>query len=599
MNNIRNFAIIAHIDHGKSTLADRLMEECGALESREMVNQVLDSMEIERERGITIKAQTVRLSYIANDGNQYFLNLIDTPGHADFLYEVNRSLIACEGSLLVVDSSKGVEAQTIANLYEAIGNNHEIIIVLNKIDLPTADPQKVKFQIEEMVGIDVDVSESVLISAKTGFGVRDVLEAIVTKFPAPKGDINAPLQAVLIDSWYDSYLGVVILVRVKNGVLKRGMKIIMMSNNTTYQVNNIGIFTPKKVMKCKLSIGEVGFITVSTKVIVNCKIGDTITEEKRPCRQQSFRFKEIHHVVFCSIFPSKTDDFKFLKEALRKLHLNDSSFIFETEVSNSFGYGFRCGFLGMLHLEVIQERLKKEFGLNLITIAPSVMYKVTMQGGNILNINNPNDMPNFTKVNMVAEPWIIATIITPSQYLGEILFLCKERRGEQIDLSYLSSMTKVLIKYELPLSEVIFNFYDRLKSISKGYASLNWKISNYKESQISKLSILINGEYVSPLTCIVHKSKAEKRGREMCKRLKDLIPRQQYKIAIQAVVNNKIIARETINPYRKDVTAKLYGGDVTRKMKLLEKQKRGKKKLYSIGNINISHNIFIQVLKIN
>ncbi|CCF78268.1 GTP-binding protein LepA [Wolbachia endosymbiont of Onchocerca ochengi] len=598
MNKIRNFAIIAHIDHGKSTLADRLIEWCNALEAREMTNQVLDSMEIERKRGITIKAQTVKLSYTANDGNQYCLNLIDTPGHVDFSYEVSRSLAACEGSLLIVDSSQGIEAQTLANVYRAIENNHEIIVVLNKVDLPAADPEMVKLQIGEVIGIDT--SNSILISAKTGLGIRDVLEAIVTKLPAPRGDIDAPLQAILIDSWYDTYLGVVILVRVKNGILKKGMRIIMMSNNATYQVDNIGIFTPKKVMTGELSTGEIGFITASIKKVTDCKVGDTITEEIRPCSKALPGFKEVHPVVFCSIFPDKTDNFKYLKEALEKLHLNDASFTFETETSNALGYGFRCGFLGILHLEVIQERLEREFNLSLTVTAPSVIYKITTQNGKILNTHNSNEIPDLTKIKIVEEPWITATIITPDQYLGEIISLCEERRGKQKDLSYIGNTSTTLLKYKLPLSEVVFDFYDRLKSISKGYSSLDWKVSDYQESQVDKLTFLVNGKLVDALTCIIHKSRVEKRGREICSRLKDLIPRQQYKIIIQAAVSGKIIAKEIINPYRKDVTAKLYGGDVTRKMKLLEKQKKGKKKLYSIGRVvNIPHNTFIQALKIN
>ncbi len=596
MDNVRNFAIIAHIDHGKSTLADRLIEECNGLEAREMTNQVLDSMDIERERGITIKAQTVRLNYTANDGNRYCLNLMDTPGHVDFSYEVSRSLAACEGSLLVIDSSQGVEAQTLANVYKAIDNNHEIIVVLNKVDLPASDPERVKLQVEEIIGIGS--SESILISAKTGLGIRDVLEAIITKLPAPQGNINAPLQAILVDSWYDPYLGVVILVRVKNGVLKKGMKIVMMSNNAVYQVDNIGIFTPKKVMTSELSAGEVGFITASMRKMADCKVGDTITEEKKPCGEALPGFKEIHPVVFCSIFPNKTDCFKYLREALEKLHLNDTSFTFEAETSNALGYGFRCGFLGMLHLEVIQERLEREFDLDLTATAPSVIYEVTTQSGETLNIHNPNDMPDSVKIKIVEEPWITATIMVPDQYLGEILSLCDERRGKQEDLSYVGNTMTALLKYKLPLSEVVLDFYDRLKSISKGYASLDWEISNYQESQIDKLSFLVNGEPVDALACIVHKSRSEKRGREICARLRDLIPRQQYKIAIQATVGGKIVARETINPYRKDVTAKLYGGDVTRKMKLLEKQKKGKKRLYSVGNVDIPHNAFIQALKI-
>ncbi|QKX01656.1 elongation factor 4 [Wolbachia endosymbiont of Cruorifilaria tuberocauda] len=596
MNNIRNFAIIAHIDHGKSTLADRLIERCNGLEMREMTDQVLDSMEIERERGITIKAQTVKLDYTTSNGNQYCLNLMDTPGHVDFSYEVSRSLAACEGSLLVVDSSQGVEVQTISNVHKAIDNNHEIIVVLNKVDLPAADPERVKLQIEEVIGIDT--SKSILISAKTGFGIKDVLEAIVTRLPAPHGDMNAPLQAILIDSWYDAYLGVVILVRVKNGILKKGMRIVMMSSKAVYQVDNIGIFTPKKFMTGKLSTGEVGFITASIKEMTDCKVGDTLTEEKRPCSEAFPGFKEVHPVVFCSIFPNKTDNFKYLREALEKLHLNDASFTFETETSNALGYGFRCGFLGMLHLEVIQERLQREFDLGLISTAPSVIYRVITQSNEIINIRNSSDMPDPIKIKIVEEPWISATIMVPDQHLGRILSLCKERRGEQKSLSY-TAKTTVLLRYKLPLSEVVFDFYDRLKSISNGYASLDWEISDYQESQIDRLSFLVNGKQVDALACIVHKSKIEKRGREICSRLKDLIPRQQYKITIQAVVGSKIVAREVINPYRKDVTAKLYGGDVTRRMKLLEKQNKGKKKLHSIGSVNIPHSAFIQALKMN
>ncbi|GHM58378.1 MAG: elongation factor 4 [Candidatus Mesenet longicola] len=594
MNNIRNFAIIAHIDHGKSTLADRLIECCNGLETRKMVDQVLDSMDIERERGITIKAQTVRLKYVADDGNIYHLNLMDTPGHVDFSYEVSRSLAACEGSLLVIDASQGVEAQTLANVYRALDSNHEIIVVLNKIDLPAADPERVKSQIEEIIGIDA--SEAILISAKTGLGIKDVLNTIVKKLPLPKGDELAPLQAILVDSWYDAYLGVIILVRVKNGTLIKGMKIVMMSNNATYQVDNIGIFTPKKVMAEKLSAGEIGFITASIKEVADCKVGDTITEEKRSCAEALPGFRQTSPVVFCSIFPNSADDFEYLRDALSKLHLNDASFTFETESSNALGYGFRCGFLGMLHLEVIQERLEREFDLDLTATAPSVIYKVKMKNGQNLNIHNPNDMPEPDKVLSTEEPWIIASIMVPDEYLGSILTLCNERRGEQDDLSYMGSTA--LVKYKLPLSEIIFDFYDRLKSISKGYASLDWEFSEYRESQIEKLSFLVNGESVDALACIIHKSRVEQRGREICSRLKDLIPRQQYKIAIQAAIGSKIIARETINPYRKDVTGgKISGKD--RKMKLLDKQKEGKKRLRAVGNINIPQNVFIQALKIN
>ncbi len=594
MDNIRNFAIIAHIDHGKSTLADRLIECCDGLEERKMVEQVLDSMDIERERGITIKAQTVRLKYIGDDGSTYYLNLMDTPGHVDFSYEVSRSLAACEGSLLVVDASQGVEAQTLANVYKAIDNNHEIIVVLNKIDLPAADPERVKLQIEEIIGIDA--SEAVLISAKTGIGIKDVLNAVVQRLPVPKGDVHAPLQAILVDSWYDAYLGVIILVRVKNGVLKKGMKIIMMSNNTVHQVDNIGIFTPKKAMTEVLSAGEIGFITASIKEVADCKVGDTITEEKRPCKEALPGFRQTSPVVFCSLFPNSADDFEYLRDALNKLHLNDASFTFEAESSNALGYGFRCGFLGMLHLEVIQERLEREFDLDLTATAPSVVYKVKMKDEKSLDIHNPSDMPEPNKVLSVEEPWITAAIMVPDQYLGSILALCNDRRGEEEDLSYIGKTA--LVKYKLPLSEIIFDFYDRLKSISKGYASLDWEFNEYRESEIEKLSFLVNAEPVDALACIIHKSRVEQRGREICARLKDLIPRQQYKIAIQAAVGGKIIARETINPYRKDVTGgKISGKD--RKMKLLEKQKKGKKRLHSIGNISIPQNVFIQALKLS
>ncbi|QXK92018.1 elongation factor 4 [Neoehrlichia mikurensis] len=594
INNIRNFAIIAHIDHGKSTLADRLIEECNGLEQREMKNQVLDSMDIERERGITIKAQTVRLNYRAKNGEIYCLNLMDTPGHVDFSYEVSRSLASCEGSLLIVDSSQGVEAQTLANVYKAIESNHEIIVILNKIDLPASDSEKVRLQIEEIIGIDTN--DAILASAKIGIGIQDILEAIVNKLPAPSGNLNSPLKAILIDSWYDVYLGVVILLRIKDGIIKKGMKILMVCSNAVYQVDNVGIFTPRKQIVDQLSVGEIGFITASIKEVADCKVGDTITEEGRRCDEIFSGFRTIRPVVFCSLFPSEAGDFECLREALKKLHLNDASFTFALESSNALGYGFRCGFLGMLHLEVIQERLEREFDLDLITTAPSVIYQITTKNHEVKDVCNPNDLPEMCDIINVKEPWILATIMVPDQYLGAVLLLCNNKRGEENDLSYTGNVA--LLKYKLPLAEIVFDFYDRLKSVSKGYASLDWDMDEYIDSDIAKLSILINSEPVDALSCIVHKTKAEIRGREICNRLKELIPRQQYKIAIQAAIGGKIIARETIAPYRKDVTAKVYGRDVTRKMKLLEKQKKGKKRLRSIGNINIPQNAFIQALKV-
>ncbi|MFV9870973.1 MAG: translation elongation factor 4 [Anaplasma ovis] len=590
---IRNFAIIAHIDHGKSTLADRLIEACNALSDRDMKDQVLDSMDIERERGITIKAQTVRLTYAAKDGVVYYLNLVDTPGHVDFSYEVSRSLAACEGSLLVIDSSQGVEAQTLANVYKAIENDHEIVTVLNKADLASSDPEKVKLQVEEIIGLDA--SDALLISAKTGMGISDVLEAIVNRLPAPVGDANAPLKAILVDSWYDPYLGIVILLRVKDGVLKKGMKVTMLSTGGVYQVDNVGVFTPNKQMVDSLSVGEIGFITAGIKEIADCKVGDTLTEDSRRCDNPFPGFRATCPVVFCSLFPVDASSFEHLREALGKLQLNDSSFTFDMESSTALGYGFRCGFLGMLHLEVVQERLEREFDLDLTATAPSVVYRVTDKHRVTKEVHNPNDLPESHEILGVEEPWIAATIMVPDQYLGSILALCNGKRGEKVDLSYTGNMA--LLKYRLPLAEVVFDFYDSLKSISKGYASLDWHIDGYMPTEISKLTILINSEPVDALSCIIHKSKVESRGREICERLKDLIPRQQYKVAIQAAVGAKIVARETISPYRKDVTAKVYGRDVTRKMKLLEKQKKGKKRLRSIGNVNVPQSAFIQALK--
>ncbi|WP_032112388.1 translation elongation factor 4 [Candidatus Paracaedibacter symbiosus] len=593
LKKIRNFAIIAHIDHGKSTMADRLIEFCGAIESRDMKEQILDSMDIERERGITIKAQTVRLHYKAKDGETYHLNLMDTPGHVDFAYEVSRSLAACEGSLLIVDASQGVEAQTLANVYQAIDNNHEIIPVLNKIDLPAAEPERVRAQIEEVIGLDA--SDAVLASAKSGIGIQDVLEAIVTRLPSPNGDEAAPLQAMLVDSWYDPYLGVMILVRVKNGVLSKGSKIRMMSNKATYEVERVGYFTPKQVMVDKLYPGEMGFITASIKHVADCNVGDTITEERRPATEPLAGFKPSIPVVFCGLFPVDAADFERLRECLGKLRLNDASFHYEAESSAALGYGFRCGFLGLLHLEIIQERLEREFDLDLITTAPSVVYKMHMTNGTIMEMHNPADMPDVVKIDFIEEPWIKATIMVPDEYLGSILTLCSERRGVQIDLTYAGN--RAMAVYRLPLNEVVFDFYDRLKSISRGYASFDYVMDGYEESDIVKVAILVNGEPVDALSLMVHHGRAESRGRMICERLKNLIPRQLFKIAIQAAIGGKVIARETVSAMRKDVTAKCYGGDISRKRKLLDKQKEGKKKMRQYGNVEIPQSAFIAALK--
>lgn len=595
MKNIRNFAIIAHIDHGKSTMADRLIEFCGAIESREMKDQMLDSMDIERERGITIKAQTVRLNYKANDGETYQLNLMDTPGHVDFAYEVSRSLAACEGSLLIVDASQGVEAQTLANVYQAIDNNHEIIPVLNKIDLPAADPDRVKQQIEDVIGLDA--SDAILASAKSSIGIQDVLEAIVTRLPAPTGDESAALQAMLVDSWYDPYLGVMILVRVKNGVLSKGMKIRMMSTGATYEVDRVGYFTPKQVLVDKLFPGEVGFITASIKAVADCKVGDTVTDERRQAAAPLPGFKPSVPVVFCGLFPVDAADFERLRDSLAKLQLNDASFHYEAESSAALGYGFRCGFLGLLHLEIIQERLEREFDLDLITTAPSVVYKIHMTNGTMIELHNPADYPDVVKIDRIEEPWIKATILVPDEYLGSVLTLCSERRGVQLDLTYAGN--RAMAVYKLPLNEVVFDFYDRLKSISRGYASFDYALDTYEESDIAKVSIMVNGEPVDALSMLVHKGRAESRGRMICERLKDLIPRQLFKIAVQAAIGGKVIARETVSAMRKDVTAKCYGGDISRKRKLLDKQKEGKKKMRQYGNVEIPQSAFIAALKMN
>jgi GTP-binding protein LepA len=591
---IRNFSIIAHIDHGKSTLADRLIEICGGLEKREMTAQVLDSMDIEKERGITIKAQTVRLFYKAKDGNNYTLNLIDTPGHVDFAYEVSRSLAACEGSILVVDASQGVEAQTLANVYQAIDNSHEIIPVLNKVDLPAADPDKVKAQIRDVIGLDTD--HAINISAKSGLGVDEVLEAIINYLPAPTGDSEGKLQALLVDSWYDAYLGVVILVRVMAGTIKRGMKIKMFANNSTYVVDNVGIFTPKKVPIPELRAGEVGYITANIKQVADCQVGDTITDEKNPCEMPLAGFKPSKPVVFCGLFPVDASEFINLRESLARLRLNDASFEFEAESSSALGFGFRCGFLGLLHLEIIQERLEREFNLDLITTAPSVIYKIHLRDGNKVELHNPVDMPDPTRIEYMEEPWIKATIFVPDEYLGSVLSLCTEKRGEQIELTYVGN--RVMLIYRLPLNEVVYDFYDRLKSCSKGYASFDWNFDEYRQADLAKVSIMVNSEPVDALSLIVHRSRSESRGREVCKRLKDLIPKHMFAIPIQAAIGGKIIARETISAMRKDVTAKCYGGDISRKRKLLDKQKAGKKKMRQFGKVEIPQSAFIAALKV-
>ncbi|WP_139412648.1 translation elongation factor 4 [Bartonella mastomydis] len=595
-NYIRNFSIVAHIDHGKSTLADRLIQMTGGLDTREMKEQVLDSMDIERERGITIKAQTVRLHYKAKNGETYILNLMDTPGHVDFAYEVSRSLAACEGSLLVVDASQGVEAQTLANVYQAIDNSHELVVVLNKVDLPAAEPERVKEQIEDVIGIDT--SEAVEISAKTGLGVPDVLEAIVTQLPPPRtGDGASPLKAMLVDSWYDAYLGVIVLVRVIDGVLKKGQTIRMMGTGAKYPVERVGVFTPKMVQVDELGPGEIGFITASIKEVADTRVGDTITEERRPCENALPGFKPAQPVVFCGLFPIDAADFDDLRAAMGKLRLNDASFSFEMETSAALGFGFRCGFLGLLHLEIIQERLEREFNLDLIATAPSVVYRMNMNDGSVKELHNPADMPDVVKISSIEEPWIRATIMTPDNYLGSILELCQERRGIQVGLSYVG--TRAMVTYDLPLNEVVFDFYDRLKSISKGYASFDYQMRDYAEGDLVKMSILVNGEPIDALSMLVHRTIAEKRGRSMCEKLKDLIPQHMFQIPIQAAIGGKVIARETIRALRKDVTAKCYGGDVTRKRKLLEKQKEGKKRMRQFGKVEIPQSAFIQALKMN
>ena len=591
--NIRNFAIIAHIDHGKSTLADRLIQFCGGLSEREMKDQVLDSMDIERERGITIKAQTVRLNYKDSNSNEYQLNLIDTPGHVDFSYEVNRSLSACEGSILVVDAAQGVEAQTLANVYQAIDLNHEIIPVINKIDLPAAEPDRVCRQIEEVIGLDA--SDAIKVSAKTGEGIEDIFGALIERLPQPKEDTSETSKALLVDSWYDSYLGVVVLVRVIAGELSKGQKIKMLGTNSSYTIDEVGIFTPKKVSLKAIQAGEIGYIIAGIKNVSDTQVGDTITDFQKPCKDALKGFRPSQPSVFCGLFPTDSGDFEDLRDSIEKLSLNDSSFQYETENSAALGFGFRCGFLGLLHLEIVRERIEREFNIDLITTAPSVIYKIHLTNGDVIELHNPADMPEVTNIKAIEEPWIKATILVPDEYLGAVLKLCEERRGHQVDLTYAG--TRAMVVYDLPLNEVVFDFYDRLKSVSSGYASFDWQMEDYKAEKLVKMSVLVNEESVDALSIIVHADRSFNRGRTMCKKLKDLIPRHQFKIPVQAAIGGKIIARETIPPFRKDVTAKLYGGDVTRKMKLLEKQKKGKKKMREFGQVNIPQEAFISALK--
>ncbi|KPF56462.1 MULTISPECIES: translation elongation factor 4 [unclassified Novosphingobium] len=590
---IRNFSIIAHIDHGKSTLADRLIQYTGGLAEREMTAQVLDNMDIERERGITIKAQTVRLDYKGKDGQTYQLNLMDTPGHVDFAYEVSRSLAACEGALLVVDAAQGVEAQTLANVYQSIEHDHEIVPVINKIDLPAAEPEKVKNEIEEVIGIDA--SQAVLASAKAGIGIEEVLDAVVARIPPPGGDRNAPLKAMLVDSWYDPYLGVVILVRVIDGVIKKGLQVKFMAGGTEHLIDRVGCMRPKIEQLAELGPGEIGFITAQIKEVAQARVGDTITTVKGGASEALPGFKEVQPVVFCGLFPVDAADFEKLRDSIGKLRLNDASFSFEMETSAALGFGFRCGFLGLLHLEIIQERLSREYDLDLITTAPSVVYRLTMTDGSHMELHNPADMPDVVKIDTMEEPWIKATIYTPDEYLGSILKLCQDRRGIQTGLTYVGGRAQV--NYELPLNEVVFDFYDRLKSISRGYASFDYEQIGLREGDLVKMNILVNNEPVDALSMIVHRSQADARGRGLCERLKDLIPRHLFKIPIQAAIGAKVIARETIAAMRKDVTAKCYGGDISRKKKLLEKQKEGKKRMREYGNVQIPQEAFIAALR--
>src|SRR3954462_13785250 len=595
IENIRNFAIIAHIDHGKSTLADRLIQSTGGLAEREMVEQVLDSMDIERERGITIKAQTVRLAYRARDGKDYVLNLIDTPGHVDFAYEVSRSLAACEGALLVVDASQGVEAQTLANVYHALDANLEIVPVLNKVDLPAAEPEQVRKQIEDVIGIDA--SNALMFSAKTSLGVPDVLEAIVTRLPPPKGDRAATLKALLVDSWYDAYLGVVVLVRIVDGTLKKGQRIHMMGTNSSYEVDRTGVFTPKLTPVDELGPGEIGMLTASIKEVADTRVGDTITDERNPVTSPLPGFRPAIPVVFCGLFPVDAANFEELRAAMGRLRLNDASFSYEMETSAALGFGFRCGFLGLLHLEIIQERLEREFNLYLIATAPSVIYKIKLRNGKDPQIHNPVDMPDPMQVIEIEEPWIEATILTPDEYLGSVLKLCQDRRGTQKELTYVGA--RAMVKYDLPLNEVVFDFYDRLKSVSKGYASFDYHLTDFRPADLVRMHILVNNESVDALAMLVHRTRAEQRGRAMVEKLKELIPPHMFQVPIQAAIGGKIIARETVRALRKDVTAKCYGGDVTRKRKLLDKQKEGKKKMRQFGKVDIPQEAFIAALKVD
>jgi GTP-binding protein LepA len=595
LDHIRNFSIIAHIDHGKSTLADRLIQSTGTVAAREMKEQLLDNMELERERGITIKAQTVRILYKAKDGETYTLNLMDTPGHVDFAYEVSRSLAACEGSLLVVDASQGVEAQTLANVYQAIDANHEIVPILNKIDLPAAEPARVKQQIEDVIGLDA--SDAVEISAKTGLNIEGVLEAIVTRLPPPQGDAKTALKALLVDSWYDAYLGVVVLVRVKDGQLKKGQRVRMMSNGSVHTIEQVGIFTPKMQPVESLGPGEMGFITAAIKTVADTNVGDTITDDRSPANEPLPGFKPSIPVVWCGLYPVDADDFEKLRDSVGKLRLNDSSFHYEAETSAALGLGYRCGFLGLLHLEIVQERLSREFGLDLIATAPSVVYKLKKTNGEEIELHNPADMPDPSVIAEIQEPWIKATIMVPDDYLGPVLTLCNERRGRQVELTYVGN--RAMAVYRLPLNEVVFDFYDRLKSISRGYASFDYQVDGYEAGDLVKISILVNAEPVDALSFMAHRSQADRRGRSICERLKELIPRQLFKIPIQAAIGGRVIARETISALSKDVTAKCYGGDISRKRKLLDKQKEGKKRMRQFGKVEIPQSAFIAALKMD
>ncbi|REK60451.1 MAG: elongation factor 4 [Cohnella sp.] len=595
-SHIRNFCIIAHIDHGKSTLADRILEYTGALSSREMQDQVLDSMDLERERGITIKLQAVRLQYKADDGETYTLHLIDTPGHVDFTYEVSRSLAACEGALLIVDAAQGIEAQTLANVYLALDNNLEILPVINKIDLPSAEPERVRQEIEDVIGLDV--SEAVLASAKNGIGIKEILEQVVRKVPAPSGDPNAPLKALIFDSYYDAYKGVVCYIRVIDGTIRAGTPILFMATGATFDVVEVGTFKPRATVVDELGPGDVGFITASIKNVKDTRVGDTITNAKNPTKEALPGYRKINPMVFCGLYPIDSSDYNDLREALEKLVLNDASLQFEPETSQALGFGFRCGFLGMLHMEIIQERIEREFNIPLITTAPSVIYKVTLTNGQQLEISNPSEYPEAGKIDYVEEPYVKASIIVPKDYVGAIMELCQGKRGEFVDMQYLDT-TRVTLIYEIPLAEIVYDFFDQLKSSTKGYASFDYELSGYRQSKLVKMDILLNGEQVDALSFIVHRDRAYQRGRVICEKLKDLIPRQMFEVPIQAAIGQKVIARETIKAMRKNVLAKCYGGDITRKRKLLEKQKEGKKRMKQVGSVEVPQEAFMAVLKID